>query len=259
MGYKKIIRYANVVELYEYTNDIRDSRRGLQGNNGSKSLDSRRASRIRSGKQRQSVKTENNARRSALAFRRIVSANLGESENPLLITLTYAENITDIKQGHKDFNTFARNVRNSFGQNIRYIAVPEFQKRGAVHFHALFWGVPSKELASTERSTRLVAKLWGLGYVDLHCTDGDMKLSSYLAKYMAKTFMDERLGFSKAYVCSRNIIRPEEFKDPIILPYFWGGLNDFPDLNEAEIIIDKEYDTKWLGTGRHRIFKIKND
>lgn len=97
-----------------------------------------------------------------------------------------------------------------------------------------------------------MAGLWGHGYVDVYQTDGHQKLSTYLTKYMAKTFTDYRLLGQKAYTCSRNLIRPE------IMSVSNFGLDTL--LNDFEVEnpeIDKTYDTHWLGKGRHRIYKIK--
>lgn len=260
MGYVKTITYSNFVELYEYEKDVSNTgggRRGFSAKSKGKGL-------VADGNggflpRKPNPKREDNARRSAVVFRRLVSANLGERSKPLLISLTYSENITDIGQGHKDFNTFARNVRAKFGKEVRYIAVPEFQKRGAIHFHALFWGLPSEELARTERHTRLVAGYWGQGFIDLVMTDGNHKISGYLSKYMAKAIMDSRMAGRKGYFCSQNIVRPVIEKNILVEPLFFGGLKDIPDLSTAKVLKDKEYDTQWLGKGRYRLFEIPND
>jgi len=222
MGYTKTISYSNVIEIHEYEKDIRHS--GRKGRRLSISSASARLGQVGEdmlieGKQKPK-KRPANARRSSVVFRRLVSANLDQSDPPLLISLTYAENIESLDQGHRDFNTFARAVRDQFGNDAKYIAVPEFQRRGAVHFHALFWGLPTKELASTERNTRLFQSLWGKGFVDLVATDGDHKIAGYLSKYMAKAFLDERLYGKKAYIASRNIKRPVVDKNAFLFPLF---------------------------------------
>ncbi len=260
MGFTKTISYSNIVELYEYEENVSDIRRGRRG----LSAKSKNKSLVKGGNgsvlpRKPNPKREDNARRSAVVFRRLVSANLGEHSKPVLISLTYAKNITEIGQGHKDFNTFARNVRAKFGKEVRYIAVPEFQKRGAIHFHALFWGLPSEELTRTERHTRLVADYWGQGFIDLVMTDGNHKISGYLSKYMVKAIMDPRMAGRKGYFCSRNIIRPAIEKNVLVEPLFFGGLKDITDLSSAKVLEDKEYPTRWLGKGRYRKFEIPHD
>lgn len=257
MGYIKTITYGDTVEIYQYEKNItHNGRRGKKFRNShyDANLDSHVEDRVRSAEQKQE-KRKDNARRTSMVFRRLVSANLGQSSCPLLVSLTYAENFTEIGLAHKDFNSFARSVRDQFGKGVSYVAVPEFQKRGAIHFHALFWGLDSSELAKTERRTRLVARLWGKGFVDLVATDGDYKIAGYLAKYMAKTFCDSRLQSKKAYIASRNIKRPVVEKNAFLEPLFMGGLQDIPDLSTAELVIEKEYDTVWLGKGRYQLYK----
>lgn len=257
VGYVKTITYGDVVEIYQYEKDVRyHGRNGkrIRRKDGGSDLASSVSNSVLSPEQR-AEKRKDNARRSAMVFRRLVSANLGEQDCPLLVSLTYAENIEDIGRAHKDFNSFARNVRAKFGKGIRYIAVPEFQKRGAVHFHALFWGLDSKTLAESERRTRLVAKMWGQGFVDLVVTDGNHKISGYLSKYMAKTFCDSRLKGKKAYISSQNIKRPVVEKNALIEPLFYGDLEDVPDLSTASLLKEKLYDTVWLGRGRYRLYK----
>jgi hypothetical protein len=199
-------------------------------------------------------KRQDNAWRARLAFRRLVASNLSRTQPPLLITLTYKENITDIVLGYEDYRSFVQALRYKYGKNFKYTCVPEFQKRGAVHFHALFWGLPSEVLLQ-ERDTRTIARIWGKGFVYIKQTDGDGRLSSYLAKYMSKAFIDKRLKNKKAYVASRNVDRPVVVKgfSPI-----WPVLDDYVGDNNPPVS-ERKYDTKWLGTCRHRLFKIPLD
>jgi len=135
----------------------------------------------------------NNVRKSKRLFVQRVLCGLGSLGTPLFVTLTYAENMGSLEQAHEDFNAFAKRTRRHFGQHLRYIAVAEFQKRGAVHFHCFFWGLPDNTV-ETERFTRICATLWGKGFVDIKHTDGNEKLTTYLGKYMIKMFKDQRLG-----------------------------------------------------------------
>jgi len=69
-------------------------------------------------------------------FRRLVGANL--PSKPLLISFTYNVFMGDITTGYRDYKSFVQALRYRFGKDLKYIAVPEFQKSGRVHFHALF-------------------------------------------------------------------------------------------------------------------------
>ena len=254
MGYNKIIKYGDYLELYEYDKNIlklgRSKRRRKKiiddkdmGISGENSLSERRLG-----------KRQDNARRASLAFRRLVGANLGSDSGqyarPVLITLTYGDNFTDLKGAYGHLSSFIQSLRYKYGKIFKYAAVPEFQKRGAVHFHALVWGLPS-ELLLSERQTRTIARTWEHGFVYLKETDGNEKLSFYLSKYMAKAFIDPRLKNQKSYVASRNMLRPviQSGFSPV-----WPILEDYEIQNDTPLV-DKTYGTKWLGKGRYRLFK----
>lgn len=56
-------------------------------------------------------------------------------------TFTFAENLTDIDEANKKFknwrDSFTRYLKRKYGIEFKYLGVPEFQKRGAVHYHLL--------------------------------------------------------------------------------------------------------------------------
>lgn len=258
MGFVKTISYSHFFELYEYEDNIRDHVRNSTHSKiktPDRVLVDSRGDSLQQIKQRQ-AKRRDNARRTSMDFRRLISANLGESVSPLFITLTYPKQYISIDKGHNDFNTFARNMRHKFGDSIRYVAVPEWQKNGTLHFHALYWGLQNEVLVSQERQTRMVASMWGQGFIDLTLTDGDIKLAFYMAKYMQKAIFDDRLLNKKAFVCSRNCIRPVIEKGALVSPLFYGDLIGSPNLSEAELLTEKVYMTQWLGKGRFRFYKI---
>ncbi len=257
MGHVKIISYANTVEVYEYDRDIlvlkgRDKPCKRTGENKPE-YDDMGTSGKDSLQERKLGKRSDNARRAQLAFRRIVASNLEPNTLPILITLTYRDNFTDLGLAYKDFSAFTRTLRNKYGKTFKYICVPEFQKRGAVHFHALFWGLP-KEMVPQERKTRTLAGLWSKGFVYLKETDGNERLSHYLSKYMAKAFIDPRLMNQKSYVASKNILRPViqsgSFPVEEVL-YLFGVSETTPE-------VDHSFLTSWLGNGRYRVFKTND-
>lgn len=253
MGYTKAIIYGSILELYNYEANIRSvggKRTGVQS--GARvqgvGIDSELG-----GKQRLQ-KRQDNQNRSLLEFRRLVIANISFSTPPVLVTVTYSTNQTDLGCGYEDWKTFARNMCKHFGKGIRYISVPEFQRRGAVHFHALYWGLP-QDIHLKERDTRLVASFWGQGYVDVYLTDGRENLAGYLSKYMSKAYFDPRMFGRRMYRCSRNVLRPlvEKSVGMWYLSERYGIGVDNP------ACVDKSFVTKWLGTGRYRLYKnIKN-
>jgi hypothetical protein len=103
-----------------------------------------------------------------------------------------------------------------------------------------------------ERKTREIALMWGKGFIYMKETDGHEKLSTYLAKYMSKAFIDERLKNQKSYVSSRNIDRPMVVRG--ISPK-WPIVEDFLEDKEYEVV-QREYETQWLGNCVHRLYKL---
>lgn len=254
MGFNKIVVSGDIFELYEYDRDISQFKRNggvrkgrspqpVLSSSGEDSLSARRL-----GKRR------DNAGRARMAFARLVRANLGGPVNPALFTLTYKENERDLRKAYGDFTSFVQALRYRFGASFRYVCVPEFQKRGAVHFHALFWGLPS-EVVLQERRTRLFASLWGKGFLYIEPeTYGLDKLVGYLAKYMTKAYVDPRLAGCKAYVASRNVLRPKVYSDVSPL---WPVLDDY-GLSTADLLKKKEYMTQWFGKGRYSLYQLKS-
>jgi hypothetical protein len=249
MGYTKYIKSGSQFELYEYekqsyargrpTGYTKNTHLQNLGDSGDRALLERKFSR-----------RKDNARRASMAFRRLVLSNLRTDENPVLCTLTFAENRTDVSECARFFHIFTGRMRKQFGTNFRYIAVPEFQQRGAVHYHALFWGLPVG-IEKRERNDRTIAQLWEQGFVDIIATDGSQKLSTYLAKYMIKAIEDIRLLSHKAYFASRNIVRPLTGAG---FPMWW--VEEEFALHEADLIVYKQFKTDWLGEGRYRLFEL---
>jgi len=253
MGYNKVVLSGDTLEIYQYEKNLslyRREKRSTKGRVTNQMLAS-------SGEdvlfQRQLGKRRDNARRAKVAFARLVRANLGGDDRPILITLTYAQNQTDIRSAYGDFTSFIQALRFRFGKGFKYIATPEFQKRGAVHFHALVWGLP-KTLVLREREDRVIAGLWARGFVSVDNTDGNEKLSYYLAKYMVKAYTDSRLIGQKAYIASRNVSRPVQYLD--ISP-LWPLLEQF-ELSPSKLLRESEYMTQWLGKGRYKSYKLNS-
>jgi len=187
MSYLVSVKSGRLLELYSYENRPRPaSRKAIQNRHRGTSGDVSPEALLLPKESRE--RRQGNIIRCKRNFKRLVLANLGESNFPVFASLTYAENMQNDKQASKDFNSFAKSLRSEFGPTIRFIATKERQKRGAIHFHALIWGIPSYVVRG-ERNSRMVAGIWGHGFADLIQTDGDPRVASYMAKYMSKNFL----------------------------------------------------------------------
>ena len=279
MGYKKFIKSGNQLEYYEYQREplARGRPKGYKREIKTEGIREGVVDSGGSAFQQKLERRRDNAWHASLAFRRTVLSNLDTSENPLLLTFTVKENITALSECARFFNICLVRMRRAYGGEFRYIAVPEFQKRGAVHYHALFWGLPAGELLEECKTgfisgvnpvlTELlgekevfvrnvsptITEMFEQGMVFMKKTDGNERLAGYLSKYMVKAIKDERLYGHKAYFASRNIKRPIVVKGE--LAYWWSGDFDLKNIEPKKV---KEYDTPWLGKVLYRLFTLKN-
>lgn len=151
-----------------------------------------------------------NINRTKFQLQRLAKANIEKFKT--FITLTFSENIKDIDLCNKKFHSFVTMVRR-IEKEFAYICVPEFQKRGAVHYHLMtnldikqnsLIIIPQKD----GRRNCFDVKYWNNGFSSVEAITSD-KVVSYLSKYMTKD-IDNRLFSKKRYFYSQNLVKPEE-------------------------------------------------
>jgi len=139
--------------------------------------------------------------------RRLVNANVGQyGYEAVFLTFTYAQNQGDLAVAWSDWHEFMRRFNARFGRT-HALTVMEFQKRGAVHFHCIFFNLPPS-VESNERRLRTIAKLWGHGFVDIERVRSAKNVGAYVCKYLNKSASDVRLKGKKFYSTTRNLIKP---------------------------------------------------
>ena len=153
---------------------------------------------------------ERNIIRSKLECQRLAKANIDNWQT--FITLTFSENITDIKDTNKEFRYFIDKVRR-VKKDFQYLCIPEFQKRGAVHYHLLTNISINDSLLmySQEDNPKYKhIKFWNKGFSSVETLKGDpKKIVGYISKYMTKN-IDNRLFGKHRYFYSQNLIKPKE-------------------------------------------------
>lgn len=136
-----------------------------------------------------------------------VSPDTNEQRETLFVTFTFKENLTDLKKANLRFRNFNQNLARFITQErnpkrfIKYLAVPEFQKRGAVHYHVLYFNLPYIPSVYD-----VFNKLWGHGWVIFRKVDR-FTPKEYLIKDLSK-----KLDFSfnqKRYFTSRGLFKPD--------------------------------------------------
>ena len=92
-----------------------------------------------------------------------------------------------------------------------YLCIPEFQKRGAVHYHLLTnINVNNTELIYKQETNKkfLHVKYWNEGFTSVEKLNGDKKkIIGYISKYMTKD-IDNRLFGRRRYFYSLNLKKP---------------------------------------------------
>lgn len=195
-----------------------------------------------------------NINRSKFNLQRLVKAN--EKEFKTFITLTFEENIRDIEVANKKFRYWRDSMQRAY-KSFKYVCVPEFQKRGAVHYHLL----TNLEI---EKNTDLIipqkgkknqydVKYWNYGFSSVFDLK-NMNVVGYISKYMTKD-IDNRLFGKKRYFNSKDLIMPKEYyinceNDEefnyildIINNYEEVYSNGYLDINK-EVVHFKEYKIK---------------
>lgn len=148
-----------------------------------------------------------NILRSKYEMQRLVKSN--ENIFKTFITLTFEENEKDIKKANKKFHWWVSNIK-KLKKDFAYVAVPEFQKRGAVHYHLLtnldIKQNPNIIIPQKGHKKMFDVVYWPHGYTSVFNLK-DMNVVGYISKYMTKD-IDNRLWGHRRYLYSYNLKRP---------------------------------------------------
>lgn len=127
------------------------------------------------------------------------------------ITLTFKKNLTDINLANKKFNSWVLSVRRIYS-NFAYLCVPEFQKRGAVHYHLITNLSTGDEICTLQDKKKSMydVKYWKHGFssvFDLSLTDDKFNVALYVTKYLYKDIDNRLYGHIKC-LHSNNLKKP---------------------------------------------------
>lgn len=200
---KKMVTSGDIIEIYEYENPILVGHKVSNLGRGSEATEEDKL------KNREDV--SNRAKRE---LRRIINTNVfrwydsyARPYSPVFLTLTFRENITDLDIAHKEFRDFLLRLNyrlNGTRKNtLKYVVVIEFQKRGAIHYHSIFFNLPYIPVNE-------IAKLWGQGFIKANVITEVDNIGSYVSKYIGKDLLDDRLVGRKCYFQSRGLLKPLE-------------------------------------------------
>ena len=211
-GYNiKLVDCGDYVQVYCY------EKKKKKKKNDSDDLNLVNPSLLDEEKQTNVVKKENtnvietrNIIRSKLQCQRLAKANAEEWET--FITLTFAENEQNIENANRKFRYFIDKIRR-VKKDFKYLCIPEFQKRGAIHYH-LLTNISTNDdkliYSQSDNSKFKHIKYWNLGFDSIEVIKGDIKkIVGYISKYMTKE-IDNRLFGHRRYFYSNNLDKPLE-------------------------------------------------
>jgi len=190
---KKLIAYGDIIDILQYRetkitfkHDENSTRKGFKNNE----TGNRRSDSI--------ARTRQN-------IYRITHCNCFQHGQfqPIFFTITFAENITSLQFANHEFKKFMKRLNYRIGHKLKYLFVPEFQKRGAVHYHGVFFNLPFID-------KREIEDIWGHGYTRIETIKKIKDVGAYIAKYLGKETFDNRLFGQRILLTSRGLFRPIE-------------------------------------------------
>lgn len=131
----------------------------------------------------QSIKS---VRKSLNKLRDTINANTADLSRCRWVTLTYAENMTDLGELKMDWENFCKKAQRRWGK-FEYIWVKEPQGRGAWHLHVImiFEG-KAPYIANDE-----LYKVWGKGFVTVKSMTGGTNFGLYFTASLRDMPLDE--------------------------------------------------------------------
>ena len=156
------------------------------------------------------------------------------------VTLTFKENISDLREANLIFKSFIKRLKRKV-KDLKYLAVPEFQKRGAVHYHVL---------VNFEMENKKLADIWNQGFVMINKIKHVNRIGAYVAKYISKDLFDLRYFGMRKILSSRNLAKP-------IILIIRSEIRDFflKIQKTMKVVLEKAYFSDWLGRIDYRMYE----
>ena len=247
---KKLVQSGDIIEIYEYSEGY------IKGYTLTESEINRRK-----GSKNNTDDTDSRKRslkRAKANLRRLINANVGQYGKEFtakFLTLTFRDNVKDIKQANYEFNKFIKRLNyNLYGikkVNLKYTTVIEFQKRGAIHYHTIIYNMPY--IAASE-----ISNIWGNGFIKINNIDDVDNVGAYVGEYLGqaekgqgKDIEDDRLRGQKTYFSSRGLLKPLEVTNKKTVEQVENALlNRKPTYSST-------YENEYLGTVIYKQYNLK--
>ena len=247
---KKLVQSGDIIEIYEYSEGY------IKGYTLTESEINRRKGSKNNTDDTDS--RERSLKRAKANLRRLINANVGQYGKEFtakFLTLTFRDNVKDIKQANYEFNKFIKRLNyNLYGikkVNLKYTTVIEFQKRGAIHYHTIIYNMPY--IAASE-----ISNIWGNGFIKINKIDDVDNVGAYVGEYLGqaekgqgKDIEDDRLRGQKTYFSSRGLLKPLEVTNKKTVEQVENALlNRKPTYSST-------YENEYLGTVIYKQYNLK--
>lgn len=257
-SYKKVIVSGHIIEIYEYEKKPVGRNTSNSNDDGYDALDITQTKlELEDRKEERRQQTVRDARN---ITRRLAMTNFSASSK--FITLTFKDNVQDIEFADDQFKNFIKKFKYKFDiDNLKYIAVREFQKRGAIHYHVLCdW---SLKMATEDEIRHYERELgtgdWGVGvwkhgFVDIKQIEHVDNVGAYIIKYMTKGVAVEFFKGKKIYLCSQGLDRPKEYREEEA-----EEIIKFYNLQTKKEVFTNSYISEYQGNTLYKEFNLRRD
>jgi hypothetical protein len=225
---------GDVIELYVYDR-VQERHRGIASGKKRQPAAPERQERFR----------EQNRNRARRMCRRLINSNVRQhgAFEPVFLTLTFKENVTDLNEAHRLFKLFIMRVNHRYNLTVKYVGVWEIQKGrrekygvSVIHYHVVLFNLPFIDV------NEIREKVWKQGFIKLNAIEGVYNLGSYVTKYMTKDNGDIPDG-RKSYFTSRGLDRPQSTTNPDDVQEIIREVEE----GSAAIVYRNEYESAYQG------------
>ena len=249
--YKKVIVTNHVIEVYEFEK-MPGGNDNIANNDDYDPFDLENT-QLEPKEDRTLERRQQTVRDARNTTRRLALMNFTSGDK--FITLTFKDNVRDIEYADKEFKNFIKRFKYKFKlDSLRYIAVREFQKRGAIHYHMICdWKqnlIFEDEIREFERL--LGEKIWKHGFVDIKQLDHVDNVGAYIIKYMTKGVAVEFFKGKKIYLCSKGLDRPLVYRD-----YEAEQVIQAYELGIKKEVFTNSYESEYLGKIVYKEYNLK--
>jgi hypothetical protein len=165
------------------------------------------------------------------------------------VTLTFKENLSlneAITYRNKFIKRLNYNVLQGKSHVLKYISIYEYQKRGALHYHDIFFNLPYITKSKLER-------IWGKGFCQVVKVYHSAGMADYVTKYLTKDFVEHKYFGRKSYYVSHDLIKP-------VYTFNEKAISEIVSLLGGQELVyqPKEYDIPFGGSVREISYFLKS-